>query len=89
MAAPLPKPVTVTQITTANYEGAADPQPLVIVGAGNVGQAGLITKQSAIANQANAGTLADLAAAQAAINSLTAKVNAILGALRSAGVITT
>lgn len=82
-----PKPIKLTQITAANYDGAAEPQPMVIVGAGNVGQTALVTKQSAIANQANAGTLADLAAAQTAINSLTAKVNAILAALRSAGVI--
>ncbi len=79
---PAPKPIKLTQSTAAAYDGAAEPQPMVIVGAGNVGQAGLVTKQSGIADQPNA-TTADLAA----INSLTAKVNAILAALRSAGII--
>lgn len=88
MAAPLPKPITITQITTANYDGAAEPQPYVIVGAGNVGQAGLITKQSGIANEGTA-SATDLATAIALVNALKTKLNATLAALRAAGVITT
>ena len=88
MASPAPKPVKLTQISATAYKGAGDPQPLVVVDSGSAaGEAGLVTTQAPIANQANAGTLADLAAAQTAINTLTAKVNAILAALRSAGVL--
>lgn len=83
-----PKPITLTSVTKAAYEGSGDPQPFVVVDNGAAaGEAGLVTTQPAIANQANAGTLADLTAAQTAINSVTAKVNAILVALRAAGVI--
>lgn len=80
-----PRPVRFTTSTT--NPSVHDPEPLVVVSPATVGTAGLVTRQAAIANQANAGTLADLAAAQAAINTLTAKVNALLAANRAAGVI--
>lgn len=76
-----PYPITLTSVAADDYEG-HDPQPFVVVG-----DAVIPEPQPAIANQANAGTLADLAAAQTAINSLTAKVNSILAALRSAGIL--
>lgn len=81
-----PKPIKLTQVTTANYDGAAEPQPMVIVGAGNVGQAALVTKQSGITNVTTADAT-DLASAIALANANKAKINAILAALRSAGVI--
>lgn len=81
-----PKPIKLTQVTTANYEGGAEPQPMVIVGAGNVGQSALVTKQSGIANITTADAT-DLPTAIALANANKAKVNAILAALRSAGVI--
>lgn len=80
-----PRPVRLT--TVATNPSAFDPEPLVVVAPATAGTAGLVTRQPAISNQANAGTLADLAAAQAAINTLTAKVNAILAALRNAGIL--
>ena len=80
-----PKPIALT--TGANPNPGLDPQPMIVVSGSTAGSVGVVTKQAAIVNQANAGTLADLEAAQTAINTLTAKVNAILVALRSAGVI--
>lgn len=77
-----PFPITLTAVAEDDYEGHLDPQPFVVVG-----DAVIPEPQAAIANQANAGTLADLAAAQTAINSLTAKVNSILVALRNAGIL--
>lgn len=82
-----PKPITLTSVTKAAYEGSGDPQPFVVVDSGAAaGEAGLVTTQPAIANQ-GALTVADIAAAQTAVNALVAKVNAILVALRAAGVI--
>lgn len=81
-----PKPVSMTQVTAANYKGIGKPQPLVIVGAGNVGQAGLATKQSAITDVTTADAT-DAATAVTLANANKAKINAILAALRSAGVI--
>lgn len=78
MADPIPHVIVSSAPTGAVPEGAI---PISLFGEGTV------DRQAAIANQANAGTLADLAAAQTAINSLTSKVNAILAALRSAGII--
>lgn len=78
-----PKPVVLTQVDTGDYDSPEAPAPLVVVGA----VPGGVEPQPAIANQANAGTLADLAAAQTAINSVTAKLNTVLAALRAAGVI--
>lgn len=81
---PSPKPVTLTSITAANYKGDGDPQPLVVVGPGAV------SRQAAIANQAApAATLADLAAARTELAAHATKINAILAALRSAGIINT
>lgn len=80
-----PRPVRLTTVAT-NPSG-FDPEPLVVIAPATAGTAGLVTRQAAIPNQANAGTLADLAAAQTAINALTAKVNALLAANRAAGVI--
>lgn len=82
-----PKPITITQITAASYQGGAEPQPFVIVGAGNVGQLALVTKQSGIANQPAATLPADFAGVQTQLQSLTTKINAILAALRSAGIL--
>lgn len=84
-----PKPVKLTQVSAANYEGAGDPQPLVVVdNGGTAGEAGLVTTQAAITNiTADPGALADLAAARTAITNSNNKINAILTALRAAGVI--
>lgn len=79
-------PVTLTT-GTVNPDAPLKPYPLQVVTAAGAGAVGPVTRQAAIANQANAGTLADLAAAQTAINALTSKVNAILAALRNAGVL--
>lgn len=79
------KPVILTAGVNPN-PGLA-PEPLAVVSANVAGSVGVVTKQPAIANQANAGTLADLAAAQAAINAVTAKLNSALSALRAAGII--
>lgn len=78
----MPRPVSLTQVSAASYTGAFNPEPLVVVGGG------IIDPQPAIANQsAAASPFADLTAAATAHNSLVTKVNAILAALRSAGVI--
>lgn len=81
MAVHKPKPITLVKASAALKPGDNTPQPFEVYGDG------IVVKQPAITNQSNAGTLADLAAAQTAINSLTAKLNAALGALRAAGVI--
>ena len=72
---PAPKPIVLTQITEAAYEGAYAPEPLVIVGGDIRG----IDPQAAIADLAGG---ADLP-------TTVTKVNAILAALRAAGVIAT
>jgi len=48
---------------------------------------GMVDAQDAIADAAAAGTLADLAAAEAKINLLKDKINSIIAALEGAGVI--
>ena len=78
------KPVTLT--TGANPNPGLAPEPLVVVSGAGAGSVGVVTKQAAIANQA-ALTVTDIATAQTAVNALTSKVNAILAALRAAGVI--
>lgn len=78
-----PKPITVTTQTVAAYGAARpEPQPYVIVGTGS-----LVVKQAAIANQAAATLPADFAGVQTQLASLTTKINAILAAIRAAGVI--
>lgn len=79
---PNPKPVTLTQIDAADYEGAGDPQPLVIVGDVPAG-----TPQAAIANAQTYGTFTILEEATNAVNDLSEVINDILAALRSAGII--
>lgn len=76
-----PKPITLTTVATASYTG-LEPQPFVAVG-----DTTLIEPQPAIPDQALAGTLADLAAAEAAIDAVAGKLNSVLAALRAAGVI--
>lgn len=76
-----PKPITLTSVPAASYDGALDPQAFVVVGPGAV------TRQPAIANQPAATLPADLAGVQTQLQSLTTKVNAILVALRNAGII--
>lgn len=81
-----PKPVRLT--TVATNPSAFDPEPLVVVSPATAGAAGLVTKQAAIANlAADPGVLADLAAARTALTTTNTKINAILAALRSAGII--
>lgn len=80
-----PKPITLTQSAT-NPGAPYDPQPFVVVTGGSAGSVGVVTKQAAIANQ-GALTVSDIATAQTAVTALVSKVNAILGALRSAGII--
>lgn len=81
---PDPKPITLT--TGANPDPLYDPQPFVVVSGSTQGSVGVVTKQAAIANESTANAT-DLATAQALANALKTKVNAILAALRSAGVI--
>ena len=81
---PQPKPVTLTQIPEGEYEGAGAPQPLVIVGGDITG----IDPQAAIANVGTADAT-DGATAATLANANKAKINAILAALRAAGVIAT
>lgn len=84
---PAPKPVKLTQISASALRSAGDPQPLVVVDSGTAaGEAGLVTTQAAIANQ-GALTVTDIATTQTAVNALVSKINAILAALRSAGVL--
>ena len=80
MPTPQPQPIVLT--SGANPTPGVAPKPFVIVGPST-----LVTRQPAVANQAAAATLADLAAAQTAINAVTTKLNATLAALRAAGVI--
>ena len=81
---PQPKPITLTQIAAEDYQGAGEPQPLVIVGGDITG----IDPQAAIADLgATPASFADLAAARTAVNENRLKINAILAALRAAGVI--
>lgn len=68
-----PKPITLTQIESGAYDSDYAPEPFVIVGGDVLG----IDPQPAIADLAGG---ADLA-------TTVTKVNAILAALRSAGVI--
>ena len=75
------KPVTITAVDAEDYSGFT-PQPLVVVGS----IPGGVDEQSAIANIATADAT-DEATAVALANATKAKVNAILAALRSAGVI--
>ena len=83
------KPVTLTSTTTAAYKGAGDPQPLVVVGGTTAGSVVAVTKQAGIADIAASGVLADLAAAQTAINADRTKINAIISALEAAGILVT
>lgn len=76
-----PYPITLTSVAADDYEGNT-PQPFVVVG-----DAVIPEPQPAIANAATAGAFADLAAANTAHNALVAKVNAILAALRNAGIL--
>lgn len=82
-----PKPIILTQSPT-NPEAPLAPQPFVVVAGATAGSVGVVTKQAAIANiTADPGALADLAAARTAITATNTKINAILAALRAAGII--
>jgi len=83
------KPVTLTAISAASYKGAGQPAPLVVVNGANAGSVISPTKQAGIADIAASGTLADLAAAQAAINADRTKINSIISALELAGILVT
>ena len=50
---------------------------------------GMVDAQDAIADAAAAGTLANLGAAETKIDALKDKINAIIGALESAGILKT
>lgn len=76
-----PRPVTITQMDAADYDGVFTPEPLLVVG-----DIGAFDPQPAIANIATADG-SDPATTQALANATKAKVNAILAALRAAGVI--
>lgn len=85
---PAPKPVKLTQISAASYEGAGGPQPFVVVDNGaTAGEAGLVTTQAAIANQPASTVAADFAGVKVQIDAVITKLNAVLAALRAAGVI--
>lgn len=81
-----PKPIALTSVTAASYTG-PDPQPMVVVSATGTGVVTPVTRQAAIANQPAATLPADFAGVQTQLQSITTKVNAILAALRNAGVI--
>jgi hypothetical protein len=84
-----PRPVTFTATTSAAYKGAGKPSNVVVVNGATAGSAILPVKQAGIADIANSGVLADLAAAQTAINADRAKINAIISALEAAGILVT
>lgn len=81
-----PKPITLTQSAT-NPEAPWDPQPYVVVSPATAGVAGLVTKQAAIADQAASTLAADFAAQKVQLDAVITKLNAVLAALRSAGII--
>lgn len=79
MADPIPHVIVSSAPTGSVPEGAI---PISLYGEGTV------DRQAAIANiNTPGGTFADLAAAQTAVAATNSKVNAILAALRSAGII--
>lgn len=78
MADPIPHVIVSSAPTGSVPEGAI---PISLYGEGTV------DRQAAIANINTPGTFADLAAAQTAVTATNSKVNAILAALRSAGII--
>lgn len=78
-----PRAVTLTSVEAEDYNSLFAPQELLVVGGVN-GE-----PQAAIANITTPETFADLAAARTAVAATDAKVNAILGALRGAGIIAT
>ena len=80
-----PKPVSITTASTTTNPP-LKPQPLVIVQGSTAGSVGVVTKQAAITNVTTADAT-DATTAAALANADKAKINAILAALRSAGVI--
>ncbi len=84
-----PIPVTLTSIAAASYKGAGDPLNLVVVNGATASSVVSVTKQAGIADIAASGVLADLAAAQTAINADRTKINAIISALEAAGILVT
>jgi hypothetical protein len=85
----LPKPVVLTAITAAAYKGAGAPSPLLVVNGAAAGSVVSVTKQAGIADIAASGVLADLTAAQTAINADRTKINSIISALEAAGILVT
>lgn len=83
------KPVTLTTTTAAAYRGPGKPIPLLVVSGATAGSIVAVTKQAGIADIAASGVLADLAAAQTAINADRTKINAIISALEAAGILIT
>lgn len=80
------QPVILTTVAAASYKGAGDPQPLQVIQGTTAGSVVAVTKQAGIADIAASGVLADLAAAQTAINADRTKINAIIAALEGAGI---
>jgi hypothetical protein len=83
------RPVTLSSTTSAAYKGAGDPEPLQVVSGTTAGSTVIPVKQAGIADIAASGVLADLAAAQTAINADRTKINAIISALEAAGILVT
>jgi hypothetical protein len=86
---PKAQAVTLTAVTAAAHKAAGDPIPLLVVNNAAAGSVVSVTKQAGIADIAASGVLADLAAAQTAINADRTKINAIISALEAAGILVT
>lgn len=89
---PAPKPITLTSVATNAYEGAQDPQPFVAVGgvpmaAATTSAAGAVKRTPAITD-VTAPDATDEASAVVLANANKAKINALLAALRTAGIVT-
>ena len=83
---PAPKPVTLVTAAT-NPAPNKTPEPLLVVTGATAGQVGVVTKQAAIANQPASTVATDFATQKVQLDATITKLNAVLAALRSAGVI--
>lgn len=80
-----PRPVRLTTVAT-NPSG-FDPEPLVVIAPATAGTAGLVTRQAAVANQPASTVATDFASQKVQLDATITKLNALLTALRAAGVI--
>lgn len=83
---PNPKPVVLTTATTNPTTNKA-PEPLLVVAAATAGVAGLVVKQSALADQAASTLPTDFPSTKVQIDAVITKLNALLAKLRTAGLL--